>query len=92
LGGLLRLDSRGIDGNIGVNSPLAEYAARRWVDHARFENASSRLQKATEYLFDPDKPQFAAWLQLYDVDTEPDGFSPFITYTGFSVISKMTQC
>ena len=65
LGVLLRLDSRGrgIDGNIGVNSPLAEYAARHWVDHARFANASSRLPKAMEYLFDPDKPQFAAWPQ-----------------------------
>jgi hypothetical protein len=84
LGVLLRLDSRGIDTNIGVNSPLAEYAARHWVDHAWFENASSRLQKAMEYLFDPDKPQFAAWPQLYGIDTEPDDFSPFITYTSFS--------
>jgi ankyrin repeat protein len=68
LGVLLSLDGRVIAGDIGSRSPLAGYASQYWVGHARFENASSRVGKAMEYLFDPDKPQFAAWLQLYDID------------------------
>ena len=49
-------------------SPLAGYAARHWVTHAQFERVSLTLRKAMEYLFDADKPYFAAWLELYDID------------------------
>jgi ankyrin repeat protein len=57
--------------HVWVNSPLAEYAARHWVTHAQFKNVSSFLRKAMEYLFDLDKPYFAAWLRPYrdDIDT-----------------------
>ena len=51
--------------------PLVGYAAQYWVIHARFKNASFPLQKAMEYLFDPDKPHFATWLKLYNIDIKP---------------------
>jgi ankyrin repeat protein len=34
-----------------------------------------------EYLFDVDKPYFAAWLQLYDIDTEPQSGSALYHFT-----------
>ena len=49
------------------NAPLAGYAAKHWVRHAQFEEVVSRI-KGMEYLFDADKPYFAAWCQLYDID------------------------
>jgi ankyrin repeat protein len=49
-------------------SPLADYAAQWWVDHAKFGNVSSHIRKAMERLFDPDKPHFHYWLRLYDVE------------------------
>jgi ankyrin repeat protein len=51
--------------------PLARYAAEYWVEHARFENVSSRIRERMEDLFDPDKPYFTAWLQVHDIDTAP---------------------
>jgi ankyrin repeat protein len=73
---LLRSDDRVEEGGIGNISPLAGYAAEHWVVHAQFERVSSLfLRKAMEYLFDPDKPYFAAWVQLYDIDTYPDSKS-----------------
>src|SRR6266478_114107 len=61
------------------SSPLAEYAGRYWITHAQFEGVSRFLRKAMEYLFDLDKPYFAAWLQLHDIDTNPEaGTSLFI--------------
>ena len=50
------------------HSPLAGYAAEHWVRHAQFEDVASRI-KGIEYLFDLDKPYFAAWCQLSDIDT-----------------------
>ena len=64
---LLRLDNMIEDGNIKERFPLAEYAAEHWVRHAQFEDAASRI-KGMEDLFDPDKPYFAAWCQLHDID------------------------
>ena len=87
---LLRSDDRVEESDVRNNSPLAGYAAEHWVAHAQNQKASSCLQKAMEYLFDPDKPYFAAWLQLYDMDVNPLGlkssFSPFTTnpYTRIS--------
>jgi ankyrin repeat protein len=48
--------------------PLAEYAAKHWVDHARFENVAFHVQERMELLFDPEKPYFANWLRIYDID------------------------
>ncbi|KAH9034407.1 hypothetical protein EDB83DRAFT_2525242 [Lactarius deliciosus] len=64
LGTLLRLDEHAN----AKGFPLVEYAARHWVDHARFEKVSSRIRDGMDDLFDSSKPYFAAWLQVYDVD------------------------
>ena len=76
---LLRPD----DGVIN-NSPLALYAAEHWVAHAREENVRSCLRKAMEYLFDVDKPYFAAWLQSHDIDTATVQGSTFHQFTPYS--------
>ena len=49
-------------------SPLADYAARHWVEHAKFEDVRSRVKDGMETLFDPDKPHFDAWVEIYDID------------------------
>ncbi|KAN0141995.1 hypothetical protein V8E53_000457 [Lactarius tabidus] len=75
LGLLLNLDGRNCDSNI-KGSPLAEYAARHWVEHAQFENVASRVADGMKSLFDPDKPHFATWIGLYDLDSESSGRTP----------------
>ena len=62
-------------------SPLARYAAQYWVTHAQFGNVSLRLQKAMERFFDLDKPYFAAWFPLYDIDTDPGHPSVLAEFT-----------
>jgi len=79
---LLRSDDRVEERDVRNNSPLAGYAAEHWVGHAQYQNVSSCLQKAMEDLFDPDKPYFAAWLQLYDIDTNPTR-SSFYAFTPY---------
>jgi hypothetical protein len=70
------------ENGVGKKSPLAGYAARHWVTHAQFDSVSSFLRKAMEDLFDLDKPYFAAWLQLHDIDTDPySQSSPFHWFT-----------
>jgi hypothetical protein len=64
---LLQLDDQ-IDRDTICHFPLAQYAARYWVDHARFGNVSSHIQDVMERLFDPAKPHFAAWVWLHDID------------------------
>jgi hypothetical protein len=49
-------------------SPLVNYAAQHWVDHAQFEKVSSRVRVGMDDLFDSSKPYFAAWLQVHDID------------------------
>src|SRR6266702_5371348 len=75
LGLLLRLDDRNYDKSVRV-SPLAEYAARHWVAHAQFEDVASRVVDGMKSLFDPDKPHFAAWTGLFDIDAESGGRLP----------------
>jgi ankyrin repeat protein len=65
---LLHADDHAEQNEVEKNSPLAEYAAEHWVTHAQFQSVSSLLRKPMEYLFNPDKPYFAAWLQLHDID------------------------
>jgi hypothetical protein len=64
LGVLLHLDE-----NITKDSledfPLAEYAAEHWVDHARVENVSSKVQDGMKRLFDPgQEPPFSLGLDI----------------------------
>ena len=65
---LLRLDVHADDSDAKM-SPLVKYAAEHWVDHAQFENVSSRVWGGMDDLFDSSQPHFAAWLQVHDVDT-----------------------
>ena len=76
---LLRSDDRVKQNDIEA-SQLAKYAAEHWVIHAKYENISSCLRKAMEYLFDLDKPYFAAWQELHDIDTEPLNGSTFFWF------------
>ena len=46
-------------------SPLTYYAARHWMDHARFEDVSTQIQLGMQRLFDPKNPYFEAWHKLY---------------------------
>ena len=75
LGVLLRSDDQVNGANTG-DIPLSEYAARHWVDHAQFENVSPRIQVAMEYFFDMDKPHYAAWLRVYNMDKRWSYFTP----------------
>ena len=75
---LLRTNDRVEENGAGKRSPLARYAARHWVTHAQFEGVSSFVRNAMEYLFDPDKPYFAAWLQLHDIDDSKEPFEEFL--------------
>jgi ankyrin repeat protein len=70
------------DGNgVKNNSPLARYAAEHWAAHAQFEHVSSYLGTSMASLFDVDKPYFAAWLELYDIDLDPLRGSTFYVFT-----------
>jgi ankyrin repeat protein len=67
LGVLLHLNDNG-DAKSVQGLPLANYAAKHWVEHAKFEGVASRVKDGMETLFDSDKPYFAAWVGIYDVD------------------------
>ena len=67
LGVLLQLD-HSIDKTKILDFPLAQYAAKHWVDHAHFEDVSSDIQDGMDCLFDKDKPHFAAWIWTNDID------------------------
>ena len=71
LGILLQLDDTTNNNQFQNRSPLAEYAASYWVDHARFGNDSFHWMQR---LFDPSEPYFARWLQLHDIDDRWDQF------------------
>ena len=57
-----------VDKSTVENHPLALYASRYWVDHAKSKGVSSSIQDLMERLFDPDRPYFATWVWLYDMD------------------------
>jgi len=64
---LLQLDYT-LDELTIMDFPLAYYAAEHWVDHARFEGVSSQIRDGLDILFDENKPHFAGWIWLYDID------------------------
>ena len=74
---LLRSDACVDQDGIGNNSPLAKYAAEHWTTHAQLKNVSSYLRQLMERLFDADRPYFASWLKLHDIDTRAPYTSPF---------------
>jgi hypothetical protein len=78
---LLRWDDRTEQNSAETSSQLTDYAAHHWVAHAQYENVSSHLRKAMEYLFDPDKPCFSAWQQLHNMDTDAPTGSALYRFT-----------
>lgn len=50
--------------------PLAFYAARHWVHHAKYEGVTPRVQGAMERLFNPSEPYLASWVWIHDVDQD----------------------
>ena len=73
---LLQLDVHA--GNIDAEmSPMVEYVAEHWVDHAQFGNVSSCVRDGMDDLFDRSKPHFSAWLHVHDIDEAWDMFSPY---------------
>ena len=89
LSSLLRLDDLIEDSGVKKRSPLAGYAAEYWVRHAQFKDVVFRI-KGMEDLFDPDKPYFAAWCQLHDIDTFLPYPSVFYQLTPFLVSGANT--
>lgn len=64
---LLALDDQ-VDAESIKNFPLALYAARFWVDHARFDKTPSAIEDAMKRLFDTSMPHFVTWTRIYDID------------------------
>ena len=63
LGSLLRLDEHTDEKSI-KQIPLAQYAGRHWVKHARFGDVESHIVDAMDYFLDTDKPHFTAWVRI----------------------------
>ena len=91
LGTLLRLDSN--SGDSGAEGfPLVEYAAKHWVEHALFEDVSSRVRDGMDDLFDTSKLHFAAWLQVHDIDRAWEFFSPKMHHRGGTPLYYAAFC
>ena len=60
---LLRLDHH-MDNETIWSYPLAKYAGRCFVDHAKFGDVLSHIIDGIDDLLDPDKPHFDTWLWL----------------------------
>jgi ankyrin repeat protein len=69
LGMLLHLD-KNITRDDLEKFPLAEYAAEHWVDHARFEDVSGKVEDGMKLLFDPTKFHFSVWVWISDLAME----------------------
>ena len=46
--------------------PLAEYAAKYWVEHARVKGVSENAEEGMKQLFDPCKSHLAVWIWVCD--------------------------
>ncbi len=64
LGMLLHLDKNMTRHDL-EKYPLAEYAAKHWVNHARFKDVLRKVEDGMKHLFDPRKPHFAVWVWIY---------------------------
>jgi hypothetical protein len=49
--------------NLEKRSPLTRYAARYWMDHARFEKVWTHVEDGIRRLFDPTKPHLKSWIR-----------------------------
>ena len=88
---LLQLDERAENGGSKGRS-LAKYAAQHWVEHAQFENVSSRVHDMMDDLFDASKPHFAAWLRVHDIDESWDNFSLWSSFGAGSPLYYAAFC
>ena len=68
LGILLHLDINVVTRDSLGEYPLVEYAARHWVNHARFEGVSGKVEDGMKRLFDPSKPHLAIWVWIFDLE------------------------
>ena len=66
LGILLHLDKDVVTGNSLKDLPLAEYAAKYWVDHIRFGDVSRNVDDGMKQLFDPSKPHLSICLWIHN--------------------------
>src|SRR5258708_22495614 len=59
-----------VDRSVVEQCPFAIYAAQSWVYHNKFEGSvpSPSIHDLMARLFDPDRPYFAIWVWIYDVD------------------------
>ena len=76
LGILLHLDEDVVTSDSLAKWPLAQYAAKHWAYHARFEDVSRDVEDGMKQLFDPNKPHLAICLWICD----PNSF--FLQQTG----------
>ena len=51
------------------SSPLAQYAARHWIDHATVEGIDPAPLKLILQLFVPNSAAFTNWTGIYNIDT-----------------------
>jgi ankyrin repeat protein len=65
LGILLHLDENVTSDSL-KSFPLVEYAAKSWVDHARFDNVSTNTLNGIKRLFDPRRPHLKILVWIYD--------------------------
>jgi ankyrin repeat protein len=65
LGILLHLD-KDVTSDSLEDFPLTEYAAKHWVDHARFEDVSQNVEDGMKQLFDPSKPHLTICVWICD--------------------------
>jgi hypothetical protein len=65
LGLLLHLDETVTQDSLG-NYPLAKYAAAYWMNHARIEDISSKVEDGMKRLFDPNKSHFSVCVWIHD--------------------------
>src|SRR6266403_1367462 len=71
LGILLHLDKDITTSDSLQDFPLAEYAARHWVDHVRLEDVSQNVEDGMKQLFDPSKPHLAVCVWICDPNALP---------------------
>jgi hypothetical protein len=83
LGILLQEDDGAGDHDVETtNSSLRDYAAKHWVDHARFGKVSTHVEDGLQRLFDASEPFFEAWRYLHD----PDG--QWYTFAGYGAKTR----
>jgi ankyrin repeat protein len=76
LGILLYLDKDVVTSEGLERSPLAEYAAEYWADHARLDDVSQNVEDGMKKLFDPSKPHLSVCIWICDPNVLLSSRSP----------------